>query len=328
MEHLKLLHVDTGIKDISRLGLGTMRMTSDEKKGIAAIHAAIEAGINFLNTGDFYDAGASEMIVGKALKRRKRQDAFVSVKFGGLLKAGGGAYGIDVRPEVVENYLVYSLKRLGLEYIDLYQPGRINPHIPVEETIGAIANLVKKGYVRTIGITEVNAETLRRAHATHPISLVELSYSLMNRGIEDALVPTARELGIGIVAFGVLLAGLLGGSAQQQKMAMIGRMVQRETLDNFNQNLSLLHSLQEIAIEKGITLSQLAIAWVLAQGGDMLALVGSRTRLQVEDTLKAMEVHLSEEDLSRIEAIVPKGNARSNYMPSLNLEKNGLIKSH
>ena len=325
MEHLKIPESKIIKTEISRLGLGTMRMTGDKKGGIAAIHRALDSGINFLNTGDFYDAGLSELIVGEALKGRKRETAFVSVKFGGLLKAGGGLYGIDIRPEAIENYLTYSLKRLGLEYIDLYQPARINPHIPVEETIGAIAGLVQKGYVKSIGISEVGGDVLRRANATHPISLVEVTYSLMNRNIENELLPTAKALGVGVVAFGVLLAGLIGGSSPQQKMAYISHMVSSSTLDNFNKNLSLAGALQQIADEKGITLAQLAIAWVLSRGEDIMALVGSRTVAQVEDMLKAIEIRLNKEDLKRIEEIIPKENALSNYMPELHLEKNGLF---
>lgn len=325
MEYLKTPENIVPHLSISRLGLGTMRM-ADKNEGIAAIHAALDAGINFLNTGDFYDAGANEMIVGEALKGRRRDGAFVSVKFGALQSLGHGMYGIDVRPEAVENYLVYSLKRLGLDYIDLYQPARINPNIPIEETIGAIGNLVKKGYVKTIGVSEVDADLLRRAHATHPISLVEVTYSLMNRIIENDVIPTARELGIGIAGFGVLLAGLIGGRSQEQALTMISRMVSPETLANFNQNIAQANALQQIADEKNITLAQLAIAWVLAQGEDIMALVGSRTVEQVEATLKAMEIRLNREDLNRIEKVIPKADALSKYMPEINLNKNGLFK--
>lgn len=315
------------VNSISQLGLGTMRMTGDKQEGIRAIHAALDSGINFLNTGDFYSAGLNELMVGEALKGRKRDEAFVSVKFGALQTVDGRlGVGIDLRPEAIENYLVYSLKRLGLEYIDLYQPGRINPHIPVEETIGAIANLVKKGYVRTIGITEVNAEILRRAHITHPISLVEVTYSLMNRRIEDELIPAARELGVGIVAFGVLLAGAIGGRSPEQALKMISHMVSSSTLENVNQNMAQTDALKQIADEKGLTLAQLAISWVLSQGYDIMALVGSRTVEQVEASLKAAELRLSAADLEKIENIIPKEEALSNYMPSPKFDKNGLFK--
>lgn len=326
MKKLEINQSGLDLNRLSRLGLGTMRMTSDRSEGVSAIHKALDLGINYFNTGDFYDAGVSEQIVGEALKGRRREEVFISVKFGGLLKVDGGMYGVDVRPESIENYLTYSLRRLGLDYVDLYQPGRINPNIPVEETIGAISKLVQKGYVKTIGITEVDGETLRRANATHPISLVEVAYSLMHREIEDELLPTARELGIGVVAFGVLLAGLIGGSSPQQKLAAISHMINPFTLENFNRNLSVADGLQQIAEEKGIALAQLAIAWVVAQGEDIIALVGSRTASQVEDTLKAMDVHLDSKDMQRIESIIPKDYAHSKYMPTVNLDSNGLFK--
>jgi aryl-alcohol dehydrogenase-like predicted oxidoreductase len=325
MKHLKVPGSDISKIGLSRLGLGTMRMTGNKEAAIKTIHTALEAGVNFINTGDFYDAGLSEMIVGEALKGQARDKAFVSVKFGGLLKAGGGLYGIDCRPEAVENYLTYSLKRLGLDYIDLYEPCRINSHIPVEETIGAVAKLVEKGYVRTIGISEVGADTLRRAHATHPISLVEVTYSMMSRKIEDELIPTARELGVGVVGFGVLLAGLIGGKDRQEKLAHIGHMVTPSIMENFNQNISLSDALEEIAKEKGATLSQLAIAWVLSRGEDIIALVGSRTPEQMQNALKALDITLTKEDLNRIEKILPKENAKSDYMPVLRLAENGLF---
>ncbi len=196
---------------------------SDEQEGIKTIHTALNAGINFLNTADFYGNGQSEMLIKEALKNYKREDIFISVKFGVMQGIDGKMYGIDVRPEAVENYLHYTLKRLGTDYVDLYQPARINPYIPVEDTIGAISNLVKKGYVKNIGISEVNGELLRRANSVHPISLAEVRYSLMDRHIEDDLLPTARELGVNIVAFGVLLSGLIGGSSQNEKLLAISK---------------------------------------------------------------------------------------------------------
>ncbi len=325
MKHLNIPGNSITKTGISQLGLGTMRMAGNKEEGIKAIHTALDAGINFINTGDFYDAGLSEMLVGEALKGHKRDNAFVSVKFGGMLKADGGMYGIDSRPELIETYLTYSLKRLGLEYVDLYEPCRINPHVPVEDTIGAVSRLVEKGFVRTVGISEVDAATLRRANATHPISLVEVTYSLMGRKIEDELLPTARELGIGIVGFGVLLSGIIGGSNTDAKLEHIKHMVSDTTLDNFNQNLLLSNALEEIAKEKGATLSQLAIAWVLSQGSDIMALVGSRTPEQVQNALKAVELTLTKEDLDRIEKIIPKNKAKSDYMPVMNLAENGLF---
>ena len=258
------------------------------------------------------------------MKSRRREDVFISVKFGGLISPNGKFYGIDSRPEHVKSFLAYTLKRLGTDYVDLYQPARIDPHIPVEDTIGAVADMVKAGYVKSIGISEVDGATLRKANAVHPISLVEVRYSLMDRHIEDDLLPTARELGVGVVGFAVLLAGLIGGSAQQQKLSTM-RHLSSSALTNINNNLTATEGLQAIAREKGITLAQLAIAWVLAQGDDIIALVGSRTVDQINDSLKAIHVNLTKNDLERMEQLIPKAQATSSYMLDMNLDKNGLF---
>lgn len=321
---MKFFDKKTGNFNLSRIGLGSMRM-SNEQEGIKTIHTALNTGINFLNTADFYGNGQSEMLIKEALKNYKREDIFISVKFGVMQGIDGKMYGIDVRPEAVENYLHYTLKRLGTDYVDLYQPARINPYIPVEDTIGAISNLVKKGYVKNIGISEVNGELLRRANSVHPISLAEVRYSLMDRHIEDDLLPTARELGVNIVAFGVLLSGLIGGSSQNEKLLAISKRVSSSTLENIKGNLSVADSLKEIADRKEITLAQLAIAWVLAQGEDIMTLVGSRTPSQVESTIKALDVTLSKEDLLEIEKIIPKEQANSSYMLELNFNEKGLF---
>lgn len=324
MEYLKDLSTKTNGFDLSRIGLGTMRMAADQQAGVDTIYTALKGGVNFLNTADFYANGVSEMIVKEALKSRKREDVFISVKFGGLISPDGRFYGIDARPEHVKSFLSYTLKRLGTDYVDLYQPCRIDPHIPVEDTIGAVADLVKAGYVKSIGISEVDGPTLRKANTVHPISLVEVRYSLMDRHIEDDLLPTARELGVGVVAFGVLLAGLIGGSAQQQKLSAM-KHLPSESLNNISNNLAATDALEKIASEKGITLSQLAIAWVLAQGEDIIALVGSRTVAQISDSLKAIDVKLTKDDLERMEQLIPKAQANSSYMMDLNLDKNGLF---
>lgn len=324
MKYLKDLNPKTNSFDLSRIGQGTMRMAADQQAGIDTIHTALDGGINFLNTADFYANGISEMIVKEALKSRRREDVFISVKFGGLISPDGRFYGVDSRPEHVKSFLSYTLKRLGTDYVDLYQPCRIDPHIPVEDTIGAVADMVKAGYAKSIGISEVDGATLRRANAVHPISLVEVRYSLMDRHIEDDLLPTARELGVGVVAFGVLLAGLIGGSAQQQKLSAM-KHLPSESLSNISKNLSATDALEEMAREKGITLSQLAIAWVLVQGEDIIALVGSRTVAQISDSLKAIDVNFTQEELQRIEQLIPKVQANSSYMMDLNLDKNGLF---
>jgi len=310
---------------VFRLGIGAMRMT-DAQEGIDTIHAALDSGITYLNTGDFYGHGESEMIIREALKTRKREDVFISVKFGGMLTPDDKFYGIDARPQNVQNYLAYTLRRLGTDYVDLYQPARINPHIPVEETIGAVADMVKAGYVRHAGLSEVDADTLRRAHAVHPIGMVEVRYSLLDREIEDSLIPAARELGIGIVTFANLFHGIIGGSNPMQKLATLGQRIPTQNADSLKQAVSRLDVLKKMADEKNVTEAQLAIAWVLAQGEDILALVGSRTVEQIHDTVKAMDVRLTTEDLQRIEQAIPKEYASNSVMLPINLDKNGLFK--
>lgn len=322
---MKYLNKETNGITLSRIGLGAMRM-ADIQQGIDTIHAALDSGITYLNTGDFYGHGESELIIREALKTRKREDVFISVKFGGMLTPDDRFYGIDVRPQSVQNYLAYTLKRLGTDYVDLYQPARINPHIPVEETIGAVADMVKAGYVRNVGITEIDAGTLRRAHAVHPISLVEVRYSLLDREIEQNLIPTARELGIGIVTFANLFHGVIGGSNPEEKLATLSRRMPPQAAEKLKQAVARLDVLKEMAAEKNVSVSQLAIAWVLAQGGDMLALVGSRTVGQLRDTVKAIEIDLSKEDLQRIEQAIPKEYASNSAMLPIDLDENGLFK--
>lgn len=322
---MKYLNKEINGIALSRIGLGAMRM-ADVQQGVDTIHAALDSGITYLNTGDFYGHGESELVIREALKTRKREELFISVKFGGMLTPDDRFYGIDVRPQSVQNYLAYTLKRLGTDYVDLYQPARINPHIPVEETIGAVADLVKAGYVRHIGITEIDAETLRRAHAVHSISLVEVRYSLLDRGIEQSLLPAARELGIGIVTFANLFHGVIGGSNPAEKVATLSRRMSPQAAEKLKEAVTRLDILKEIANEKNISVSQLAIAWVLAQGDDMLALVGSRTVGQLHDTVKAIDVHLSEEDLQRIRQAIPEEYASNSAMLPIDLDENGLFK--
>jgi aryl-alcohol dehydrogenase-like predicted oxidoreductase len=297
---------------LSRMGLGSEGSVSEESTAI--IHTAMDNGVNYLNTADFYGHGANEMNIRKALKTRRREDVYISVKFGGLVAPNGMFYGMDVRPQAVKNYLGYSLKRLGTDYIDLYQPARIDPNIPVEETIGAVADMVKAGYVRNAGISQVDAETLRRAHATHPISLVEVEYSILNRKIEDGLLPAARELSIGIVAFGILFHGVIGGSNPAEKIAMLSKRMSPQAVDKLNKTIPRLDMLKEIADRKKITVAQLAIAWVLAQGDDILTLVGSRTVEQLRSTLNAIEINLDNGDLRQIEQAIPKEYASNSAM--------------
>ncbi|MCD8194548.1 MAG: aldo/keto reductase [Tannerellaceae bacterium] len=324
MKYLKDVSTQTNGFSLSRIGLGTMRMAADPQAGVETIHTAQDAGVNFLNTADFYGHGVSELIIREALKTRRREDNFISVKFRGMLSPDGRFYGIDSRPEHVQNYLAYTLKRLGTDYVDLYQPARIDPHIPVEDTIGAVAGMVKAGYVKSIGISEVDGTTLRRANTVHPISLVEVRYSLMDRHIENDLLPTARELDVGIVAFNVLLGGLVGGSAPAQKLSAMNHLTSTARA-GINNNLSASAALEDMAREKGISLAQLAIAWVLAQGEDIIALVGSRTVAQINDSLKAIDVNITKNDLERMEQLIPKAQANSSFMLEMNLDKNGLF---
>jgi aryl-alcohol dehydrogenase-like predicted oxidoreductase len=330
MEVLIMNYTRNAIK-IARLGLGCMRMTNttgypDKSESIATIHAALDAGIQLINTGDFYSSGYNEMLIGEALNGYNRDKAFISVKFGGLSDPKGNYYGLDVRPLTIKNYITYSLKRLKVDYIDLYQPGRIDQAIPVEETIGAISELVKAGYVRHIGVTEVDADTLRKAHSVHPISFIEAGYSLFNRSIEKEILPTARELGIGIVAFGSLAYGLLGGNwSKERKVDGANARLPLFAKENIDKNLSLVEALREIAEEKQITLSQLAVAWVLAKGDDIIPLVGAKKVPQIQDAIKTMAITLSQKEVERIEAAIPENAiAGGNQSNGLSF-KNGII---
>ncbi len=312
---------------LPRIGLGHIHENNPAGKAesIRTIHAAIDNGINYINTADFYDSGAHEMLLCEALKSRKREEVFISVKFGSMVAPNGMYYGIDVRPDAVKSYLAYSLKRLGTDYVDLYQPARISPHIPVEETIGAVADMVKAGYVRNVGISEIDGETLRRAHAVHPISLVEVQYSLLNRSIEKDLMPAARELGIGIVAFANLFHGLIGSNNPQEKLAALSRRMPAATVANLNKLIPCMGELNSFAERKGISGQQLAIAWVLAQGNDILALVGSRTVEQLQDTIRTADILLSAEELQEIEKIIPAGLAANSSMVEMKLDQKGLF---
>ena len=299
--------------NVSALGLGLMGMSdfygpADEAESISTIHDALAAGITLLDTGDFYGSGHNEMLLREALKGRRREDVFIAVKFGAMRSPNGGFIGVDCRPAAVKNFLAYTLKRLGTDYIDLYQPARIDHTVPIEETVGAIAEMVKAGYVRHIGLSEAGAETLRRAQAVHPISWLQIEYSLLSRGIEAEILPTARELGIAITAYGVLSRGLLSGHWSKERSATARDFrahLPRFTGANLDCNLALVEALRAIAHEKGATVAQVAIAWVLAQGADIIPLVGARRRDRLAEALGALEIELSVADLARIEKAVP-----------------------
>ncbi|QIR41759.1 aldo/keto reductase (plasmid) [Tolypothrix sp. PCC 7910] len=285
------------------MGMSGMYGTADDNESIATIHAALDYGVRLLDTGDFYGTGHNEMLIGRALKDR-RDKALLSVKFGAMRSPDGGWIGTDARPSAVKNFAAYSLTRLGVDHIDIYRPARLDPQVPIEDTIGAIAELIKAGYVRYIGLSEVGVDTIRRAHTVHPISDLQIEYSLISRRPETEIFPVLEELGIGVTAYGVLSRGLLSGStpsAQGDFRAYLPRF--RE--ENFAQNQRFVEELKQIATTKGVSPSQLAIAWVLAKGRNIIPVIGARKRTQLEESLKAVEVELSPEELSRIEAAIP-----------------------
>jgi aryl-alcohol dehydrogenase-like predicted oxidoreductase len=311
---------------VSALGLGCAGMSgsygpADDAESIATIRAAIDAGMTLLDTADFYGMGHNEMLISRALRPGDREKAVLSVKFGGLRGLDGGFRGIDARPVAVQNFLAYSLQRLGTDYVDIYRAARLDPAVPVEDTIGSIAELVQAGYVRGIGLSEVGAETIRRAHAVHPITDLEIEYSLFSRGIEDGTLATCRELGIGITAYGVLAQGLLSGGRPSAAGDGSRAHLPRFAEGNLQVNLALAGQLREIAAARGATVAQLAVAWVLAQGrarGDIVALVGARRPQRIAEAVGAAELKLTAEELAAIEQAVPRtAVAGERYAPAL-----------
>ncbi len=303
--------------EVSAVGLGAMGMSdlygaTDDGESIATIHAAIDAGVNLIDTGDFYGSGRNDLLIARALKDRRSDDVTLSVKFGAQRDPGGDFVGFDASPAAVKDHLASTLTRLGTDHVDIYRPARLDQRVPIEDTIGAMAEMVQAGYVRHIGLSEVGAETLRRAAAVHPISDLQIEYSLLSRGVEDDILPTARQLGIGVTAYGVLSRGLLSGHWRPKRelsgsdFRTISPRFQGENLEH---NLELVARLRQIADEQGASVAQVAIAWVLSRGDDIVALVGARRRDRLQESLGALDVELGESELARIEEAVPAGSA-------------------
>ena len=301
----------------SRLGLGLMGMSdlygpADHKESVATIHAAVDAGITLLDTGDFYGMGHNELLLRDALRAIDRDRVVISVKFGALRDPDGGWAGNDNRPAAIKNFVAYSLRRLGTDHIDVYRPARLDPAVPIEDTVGALAELVAAGHIRHIGLSEVGAPTLRRASAVHPIADLQIEYSLLSRGIEAAILPAARELGIGVTAYGVLSRGLLSGHWTPARSLAAGDfrgVSPRFQGSNLEQNLELVEALRQVAEARGVTVAQVAIAWVASQGADIVPLVGARTRERLTESLGALHLELSREDRTAIENAIPAGAA-------------------
>lgn len=321
---------------VSALGLGCMGMSgmygpSERGESIATIHAALDAGINLIDTGDFYGSGHNEALIGEALKGTKRDAAVISIKFGALRDPAGGWGGYDARPAAIKNFLAYSLQRLGVDYVDIYRPARLDPNVPIEETIGGIADLVKAGYVRHIGLSEVGSETIRRAAAVHPIADLQIEYSLISRGIEDTILDTCRALGIGVTAYGVLSRGLISGHWQaSQNLAGSDFRAHSPRFqgENAERNLKLVEALRQIAEAKNVSVAQIAIAWVAAQGQDIVPLIGARRRERLTEALGSLGVALSADDLAAIEQAVPKGAAAGDRYAAAQMAHLDSEKSH
>ncbi len=298
---------------VSALGLGCMGMSdlygpADRAESIATIHAALDAGVTLLDTGDYYGMGHNELLLREALAGRPREQAVISVKFGSLRDPAGAWLGSDGRPASVKTFLAFTLRRLGTDYVDIYRPGRVDPAVPIEDTVGAIAEMIQGGYVRHVGLSEAGPETLRRAHAVHPVVDLQIEYSLLSRGVEERILPVCRELGIGITAYGVLGRGLLSGHWSKDRAVAKGDIRgfhPRYGGENLDRNLALVEALRAVATERGLTVAQAAIAWVLSRGEMIVPLVGARRRERLAEALGALDARLTPDALAHIERAVP-----------------------
>jgi aryl-alcohol dehydrogenase-like predicted oxidoreductase len=310
---MESIPLGNGGPQVSRVGLGLMGMSgiygpADEAESIATIHAALDDGITLLDTGDFYGMGHNEMLLRDALRGRDRGSVFIQVKFGGQRDPRGAFIGHDTSPVMVKNSLAYTLQRLGTDYVDLYQPARLDPRVPIEDTVGAIAEMIEAGFVRYLGLSEMGAATIRRAHAVHPVTALQIEYSLMSRGIEAEILPTVRELGIGVTAYGVLSRGLLSTASARAIGPGDPRIrFPRFRAENLERNLDLLAALEKIGQEHGVSTAQLAFAWVLSRGPDIVPLIGTKRRDRLAEALGALELRLSPDELAALEAAVPPG---------------------
>jgi aryl-alcohol dehydrogenase-like predicted oxidoreductase len=298
---------------VGAIGLGAMGMSGTygpacDAESIATVRAALDAGITLIDTGDFYGMGHNEFLLRDALRGRSREEIVLSVKFGVMRDPGGRIVGNDGRPQAVKNFLSYTLTRLGTDYVDVYRPARVDPNVAIEETVGAIAELVEAGHVRHVGLSEAGAETIRRAQRVHPIADLQIEYSLVSRGIEEDILPTCREFGIGVTAYGVLSRGLISGHWSRGRALAPGdfrRHAPRFSDENVDRNLSLVERLRGVADARDATLAQLAIAWVLARGDDIVPLVGARTRERLEEALGALDLELGPQAVAELEKVVP-----------------------
>ncbi|WP_033345562.1 aldo/keto reductase [Catenuloplanes japonicus] len=318
---------------VGALGLGAMGMSdfygvTDRAESIRTVHAALDGGVTLIDTGDFYGMGHNELLLAEALRGRDRDSYVLSVKFGALRGVDHGFGPADHRPEAVRNFAAYSLRRLGVDHLDIYRPAGSDPAVPIEETMGAVKELIDAGYVRHAGLSEVGAETVRRAHAVTPIADLQIEYSLITRAVEAEVLPALRELGVGLTAYGVLSRGLISGHWNPDRTAapgdVRGVLSPRFQGGNITHNLALVEALRQVAAAKGCTVAQLAIAWVAAQGADIVPLVGARSRERLAEALPAVDITLSADDVAAIETAVPKGSARGDRYPAAMMARLGV----